>query len=63
MADVTIKARKNGPYEVRGDILLKDGEGNPIEQPHEGVAFLCRCGHSTTKPFCDGTHKEKEWEG
>lgn len=61
MDEVTIKVRKNGSYEVRGDFKLVDAESNSIQLPHEGVNFLCRCGHSAEKPFCDGAHKSKCW--
>ena len=52
----TIKVRQNGPYLVQGDdITLVDWNGAvyPIEKR---PFVLCRCGGSTTKPFCDGTH-------
>jgi CDGSH-type Zn-finger protein len=57
---VTIKVRLNGPYLIdltQGEIALTDHEGTPIPLPdgRPNVA-LCRCGASTTKPFCDGTH-------
>jgi CDGSH-type Zn-finger protein len=55
MADVTIKSLKNGPYLVQGPIELLDASGNKVSVEKETVA-LCRCGASTTKPFCDGTH-------
>jgi CDGSH-type Zn-finger protein len=54
---VTIKVRKNGPYLVTGGVELTDAEGNPIEPKNKGNYVLCRCGHSQTKPFCDGAHK------
>ena len=56
MEEVTITARENGPYLVRGgNVRVLDAEGNEYES--RGAAFaLCRCGGSTTKPFCDGTH-------
>jgi CDGSH-type Zn-finger protein len=47
----------NGPYLVRGDFELTDREGRPIPVRRATIA-LCRCGHSQTRPFCDGTHKQ-----
>jgi CDGSH-type Zn-finger protein len=57
MDDVTIKVRENGPYLVKGPIVLVDTDGVPYElNDQRGNVALCRCGGSTTKPFCDGTH-------
>ena len=56
MADVTIETIKNGPYIVTGRVDLKDGDGNTY--PAKERIALCRCGASTTKPFCDGTHSK-----
>jgi CDGSH-type Zn-finger protein len=56
MADVTIKASRNGPYLVKGSVELRDADGNVYES--KGSFALCRCGASTTKPFCDGTHSK-----
>lgn len=42
MADIIIKSMKNGP-----NIVVVDGVTR---------FALCRCGHSNSKPFCDGTH-------
>jgi CDGSH-type Zn-finger protein len=54
----TIKVRLNGPYLVDGDdVTLIDWNGNPYEIPKRPFA-MCRCGHSTKKPFCDGTHSK-----
>lgn len=59
MAEVEIKARENGPYKVSGPIRLIDADGAEYELPDDGRAVaLCRCGGSTTKPFCDGTHSQ-----
>lgn len=52
---VTIKIRDNGPYVVEGDFKLTDASGNEVPVLK---AALCRCGASTTKPFCDGTHSK-----
>ncbi len=57
MADeVTITPTKNGPYHVRGRIRLTLPNGQEIATEEE--SWLCRCGGSTTKPFCDGTHSK-----
>ena len=45
----------NGPYMVEGELELVSPSGQPI-QVRGSKAFLCRCGGSTRKPFCDGTH-------
>jgi CDGSH-type Zn-finger protein len=51
-----IKVRQNGPYRVDGDdVKVIDWNGNEYEITRRPIA-LCRCGGSTTKPFCDGTH-------
>ena len=43
-------------------VTLTDADGNVYELPEgEGVA-LCRCGRSSTKPFCDKTHREVGFE-
>jgi CDGSH-type Zn-finger protein len=51
----TIKVRQNGPYLVEGDVQVVDWNGIAYETPGKSFA-LCRCGGSTNKPFCDGTH-------
>jgi CDGSH-type Zn-finger protein len=63
MEDVVIKARENGPYKVMGPITLIDADGNEysLGEPGEAVV-LCRCGGSSTKPFCDGTHRRVGFE-
>ena len=56
---VEIKVRSCGPYRVKGPVTLIDADGNEYDlEPHtkNGTIALCRCGGSTTKPFCDGTH-------
>jgi len=63
MADVTITVTNNGPYEVVGPITLQDEDGNRIEIEEGEPVYLCRCGGSLTKPFCDGTHDEIGFQG
>src|SRR4029434_4421067 len=56
MAHVKIETIKNGPYIVTGEVGLIDAHGNKF--PAEKRMALCRCGASTEKPFCDGTHSK-----
>ena len=59
MAKLTITVRKDGPYLITDvdAVEVVDHEGKVLERPagKKNIA-LCRCGASTTKPFCDGTH-------
>ena len=55
-----IRINANGPFLVEGDFVLVDENGNEI-QPRKRA--LCRCGGSTTKPYCDGTHSKIGFEG
>ena len=57
MADVVIKPLPNGPYLVNGPVRIVDADGNEYTTERDVIA-LCRCGGSTTKPFCDGTHSK-----
>lgn len=55
----SVQVVKNGPYAVRNI---------PLEAPFNGVGasereyILCRCGHSKNKPFCDGSHRDRNWQ-
>lgn len=58
---VDITLAKNGPLLVSGKIRIFDQEGNLSKEVEK--CALCRCGHSTNKPFCDGSHKSSGFEG
>jgi len=57
---VTITIKENGPLLVDGDFTLVDSAGNEVPKLKKA---LCRCGGSTTKPFCDGTHSKIGFQG
>jgi len=46
----------NGSIKVEGDLALSSSDGQTTFEGNR--AFLCRCGSSHNKPFCDSTHKE-----
>jgi CDGSH-type Zn-finger protein len=56
VAEVTIEVRPNGPYIIHGPIEVRDTNGDVV--PTQTRTVLCRCGASTKKPFCDGTHSK-----
>ncbi|MCB0375231.1 MAG: CDGSH iron-sulfur domain-containing protein [Sinomicrobium sp.] len=56
MSDVKITPQPNGPYKVEGEVELHNAKGEVLPTTGPEV-FLCRCGHSANKPFCDGSHK------
>ena len=56
MTDATITPTDNGPYLVKGPVSLVDAAGTAYDLTEQTTIFLCRCGGSRTKPFCDGTH-------
>lgn len=61
---------ENGPYQVTGNIPLnqlrfvpdREGASTKYEEvkkyPQQEIYFLCRCGRSKSKPFCDSSHLE-----
>lgn len=57
MSDVTITTLKDGPLEVAGEVEILASDGTVIKQTSK--SYLCRCGHSAKKPFCDGAHKRE----
>ena len=65
MAETTgvavIEPRENGPLRVQGVKEFRNSRGEAITT--EETFFLCRCGASQNKPFCDGTHKKIGFSG
>ncbi len=56
-----IEVLSNGPLLIYGTLKLKDKNG---EQTLENkTTALCRCGQSSNKPFCDGTHAKVNFQG
>ena len=70
-----VSVTRDGPYVVTGSVplarqhIVTNAEGESLEW-REGESFpaepeyrLCRCGGSSKKPFCDGTHKKSGFDG
>ncbi|WP_340154035.1 (4Fe-4S)-binding protein [uncultured Marivirga sp.] len=56
-----VEVSKNGPLMVRGKIEIKHADGK--SEAKEKVTAFCRCGASSNKPFCDGSHSKIGFEG
>jgi CDGSH iron-sulfur domain-containing protein 3 len=58
-----ITALENGPYQVETEgmriVVTRGGQEEVIED--RPAIYLCRCGQSSNKPFCDGTHRAAEF--
>lgn len=52
---LTIRTRKDGPLKLNGPVEVVAPDGVVLLRATETA--LCRCGHSATKPFCDGSHR------
>jgi CDGSH-type Zn-finger protein len=50
-----LEVTTGGPLKVTGPFVIKGHDGKIIETEEE--VFLCRCGKSSQKPFCDDTHE------
>ena len=57
----TITVTTNGPYVVEGNVSICKSDGTTLQS--KGRRYLCRCGGSRNKPFCDASHGMKTFEG
>lgn len=58
---VSVTPTANGPLMVAGNLEIVSGTGRTIARSTK--TFLCRCGHSANKPYCDGSHKAAGFVG
>lgn len=73
--EMKVRILKNGPYEITGSVSLdqlrfvpdKHGASTAYKliqkYPQQDTYHLCRCGGSSNKPFCDGTHLKNGFDG
>ena len=53
---------KNGSIRVEGEFTVCDASGSAFDLSGRTAIHLCRCGHSQDKPFCDGTHRQVNFQ-
>jgi len=54
MANIAVS--NNGPLRIEGEFKLVDAAGAAWDLSGRTKISLCRCGQSSNKPFCDGSH-------
>ncbi|PZQ99776.1 MAG: iron-binding protein [Cereibacter sphaeroides] len=52
---VAVEPQPNGPLKLSGNLEIVSGTGHTLNRVTQ--TWLCRCGHSKNKPYCDGSHK------
>ncbi|HSI69789.1 MAG TPA: CDGSH iron-sulfur domain-containing protein [Gillisia sp.] len=57
MAKTKITVNNNGSLIIDGEFEIVDKSGNTYDLGGRDKVTLCRCGLSSTKPFCDGSHR------
>lgn len=55
-----VDPQRNGPLKITGNLEICAGTGRVVKRVES--AMLCRCGHSKSKPFCDGSHRAAGFE-
>jgi uncharacterized Fe-S cluster protein YjdI len=58
--ETIVETTTNGPLVVYGNISVRNSKGDMLTKKDKVTAF-CRCGASSNKPYCDGTHKKIEF--
>lgn len=61
MENTKVTVLANGPLMVEGTITVVKTDGTT--EVKEQKSFLCRCGHTANKPYCDGSHKKNNFVG
>ena len=59
-SEVSLTAKPGGPLVIKGQVKVIAADGS--EKAHDTITALCRCGASANKPYCDGAHRELDFE-
>lgn len=58
MSETKITITNNAPYKIEGDFIINDNGG--VQDIVNSIIYLCSCGQSQKKPYCDGSHVKCE---
>jgi len=62
MPESKIVVRDNGPLLITGAGVVEDADGNAFDTGGKETIALCRCGATKNRPFCDGAHRDCNFE-
>ena len=62
MDKTQVTAIKDGPLKISGGVRVENAQGETKKFEENQEAWLCRCGASKNKPYCDGSHKKIEFK-
>jgi CDGSH-type Zn-finger protein len=57
MSKTKLTINSNGSIKIEGDFEITDQNGTVYDLQGREALGLCRCGLSSNKPFCDGSHR------
>lgn len=57
MSKTKLTINNNGSIKIEGDFEILDSQGNAYGLEGRTALGICRCGLSSNKPFCDGSHR------
>ncbi|MEL6676838.1 MAG: (4Fe-4S)-binding protein [Bacteroidota bacterium] len=60
-SNVEVEVLPNGPLVVFGTIAMKGPDGSVVQEKTRHS--FCRCGASSNKPYCDGSHRRIDFQG
>lgn len=61
IASTQVEVLPDGPLLVKGSLVVKNSDGTTTEK--NAITAFCRCGASTNKPYCDGSHRKIDFKG
>jgi CDGSH-type Zn-finger protein len=59
MSKTKLIINNNGSIKIEGDFEIVDAKGTVYGLEGRTALGICRCGFSSSKPFCDGSHRNK----
>lgn len=60
MSETKITITPNAPYKIDGEFTIEENGEKKVVLTNNKSTYLCSCGLSEKKPYCDGSHTKCE---